>query len=94
MVAERVQAARERQWQRQGGWNADLEGPALDEHARPTKAALDFLHAAALRLGWSGRSVHRVLRIARSAADVAAAKDVEISHVAEAIQLRRALAAA
>jgi len=94
VVAQRVQTARARQWQRQGSWNADLEGPALDEHARPTKAALDFLHAAALRLGWSGRSVHRVLRIARSAADVAAAKDVEISHVAEAIQLRRALAAA
>lgn len=94
VVAGRVAAARAVQWQRQGCWNADLEGPALDEHAHAAKAALDFLHAAALRLGWSGRSVHRVLRIARSAADAAGAADIGVAHVAEAIQLRRALAAA
>lgn len=92
VVAERVAAARQAQWARQGGPNADLEGAALDAHARALPAALDFLHAAARRLGWSGRSVHRVLRVARSAADVAGAADVTVAHVAEAIQLRRALA--
>jgi magnesium chelatase family protein len=87
----RVAAAREVQWLRQGCWNAGLEGAALDEHAHAARPALDFLHAASQRLGWSGRSVHRVLRIARSAADVAGATDIGVAHVAEAIQMRRAL---
>ena len=92
-MSSRVAQARQRQWARQGQWNAALDAAGLDEHARATAAALDFLNAAAQRLGWSGRSIHRVLRIARSVADLADGADIGVGHVAEAVQLRRALVA-
>ena len=90
-VAARVVQARERQVARQGCSNALLDTNGLDAHALLAGATADFLHAAARRLGWSGRSVHRVQRVARSVADLAGAADIQIGHVAEAIQLRRAL---
>lgn len=90
-VAERVARARERQQARQGCINARLNGSALDQHGTPSTAAQQFLQAAATRLGWSSRSFHRVQRVARTIADLAGSSAVEVSHVAEAIQLRRAL---
>lgn len=90
-VAERVAAARARQLARQGTCNADLTAGTLNAHCAAQPTATQFLNAAASRLGWSGRSLHRVLRVARTIADLAAAAQVEVSHVAEAIQLRRAL---
>jgi magnesium chelatase family protein len=53
--------------------------------------ALRFVHAAALRLAWSARAVHRVLKVARTIADLAASDAVSTPHVAEAVQYRRAL---
>jgi magnesium chelatase family protein len=55
--------------------------------------ASKFLESAAARLGWSGRGFHRVLRIGRSVADLAASESVEVPHLAEAIQYRRTSAA-
>ncbi|MEO8298500.1 MAG: YifB family Mg chelatase-like AAA ATPase [Burkholderiales bacterium] len=90
-ICARVSAARERQHHRQACWNAQLEGPALDAHTAPDPAAAALLQNAATRLGWSSRSFHRVLRIARTIADLEATGPVRANHVAEAIQLRRAL---
>ncbi|HWP18565.1 MAG TPA: YifB family Mg chelatase-like AAA ATPase [Burkholderiaceae bacterium] len=90
-VAARVARARERQRRRQGGLNARLAAAALDEHARPDAAAGRFLEAAAKKLGWSSRSLHRVLKVARTVADLAGSDSISTAHVAEAIQLRRAL---
>ncbi|MEY4754704.1 MAG: hypothetical protein RJA44_2379, partial [Pseudomonadota bacterium] len=90
-IAARVAQARALQLERQGCPNALLNGSALDQHTACAEAATQFLQAAASRLGWSSRSFHRVLRVARSVADLAGSARIEVSHIAEAIQLRRAL---
>ncbi len=92
-VAARVLAARERQMRRQNCLNAALAGEALETHCRPDDAAAQFLQAAATRLGWSARSFHRVLRLARTVADAAGAAQIGTAHIAEAVQYRRVLAA-
>lgn len=93
-VAERAAVARARAAQRQGCPNAALDSAALDRHVELEAAAADFLRSAATRLGWSGRSQHRALRVARTIADLAGAERIASAHVAEAMQYRRVLAAA
>jgi len=90
-IAARVAEAHAVQRTRQGLVNALLAGQALDEHCAIDAAATQFLHTASARLGWSARSFHRVLRVARTIADLAGEAQVASIHLAEAIQLRRAL---
>ncbi len=90
-VAERVAAARQRAVARQGMANAQLQAQDLSEHAVLEPAAKALLERSAERLGWSARGFHRVLRVARTVADLATAPAIGSTHVAEAIQLRRAL---
>lgn len=91
-VAERAARAWDRQRERQGCANAQLAGDGLDRHARLREPASAFLQAAAVRLGWSARGHHRVLRVARTIADLAGADAIDTAHLAEAIQHRRVLA--
>lgn len=88
-VAARVTRARERQMRRQGVCNAGLTPAQLREHAPLSAPAQALLRRAAERLGWSGRSLHRVLRVARTMADLAGADEIDPGHVAEAMQCRR-----
>ena len=92
-IGERVTTARARAITRQGHANQALSGKAIDEQCKLDAAAAKFLNTAATRLGWSGRGIHRSLKIARTIADLAGAQSVQVTHVAEAIQYRRALRA-
>ncbi|MBV7380659.1 YifB family Mg chelatase-like AAA ATPase [Maritimibacter dapengensis] len=92
-VAERVRHARERQANRykdaQGlHLNADAEGQTLNEVAAPDPEGRDLLAKAADRFGLSARGYHRVLRVARTIADLAGEEHVRKPHVAEALSYR------
>lgn len=93
VIRQRVASARERSIQRQGSSNQALNGQAIDDQCRLDDSAAKFLNTAAARLGWSGRSIHRCLKVARTIADLAGADKVLVTHVAEAVQYRRALKA-
>jgi len=93
-IAKRVINARGTAQARQGCSNAELSGDALDTHCALDAPAGRFLHAASARLGWSARGYHRVLRVARTIADLSGRAMLQDSHLAEAIQLRRVLAVA
>jgi len=91
-VARRVAAARQRQQLRQGQPNAQLEAGRIDSHCVLDDAAARFLRTAAERLAWSGRRLHRCLKVSRTIADLAGSETVGTVHVAEALQLQRVLA--
>jgi magnesium chelatase family protein len=92
-IRQRVVAARDRAMARQGSSNQALQGKEIDARCHLDEAAAKFLNTAAARLGWSGRSIHRCLKVARTIADLAGAQSVQLTHVAEAVQYRRALKA-
>ncbi|MDP1898836.1 MAG: YifB family Mg chelatase-like AAA ATPase [Rubrivivax sp.] len=91
VVALRVGAARARQIARQGEPNALLEAGRIDAFCRLDEATARFIRSAAERLGWSGRRLHRCLKVARTIADLAASETITTAHVAEALQLQRVL---
>jgi magnesium chelatase family protein len=90
-AAERARKAYDRAISRQGRLNDQLGASELEVACKLDGAVKALLHAAAVRLGWSMRAYHRVLRISRTIADLAAEADIAPQHVAEAIQYRRAL---
>jgi len=93
-IRQRCNAARAMAVARQGKANQALQGQEIDQFVGLEEAAVKFLNIAAARLGWSARSTHRALKVARTIADLAGAPATQVSHVAEAMQYRRALRSA
>src|SRR5204862_7704777 len=94
-IAGRVAAARARQSARyqklspDHRTNAEADGELLDEIAAPDPAGRTLLQRAAERLRLSARGYHRVLRVARTLADLEGAATVARHHIAEALSYRR-----
>jgi magnesium chelatase family protein len=93
LIRERVALARERQSRRFRGRpglhaNAHMGVREVDEFCRVGKAAEALLRKAVQRLGLSARAYHRILKLARTIADLAGTDSIEVAHVAEAIQYR------
>jgi magnesium chelatase family protein len=91
-VRDRVTAARAVQLERQGKPNARLSPDEVDRHARPDEAGAQLLKQAMARLSLTARAYHRILKVARSIADLAGIEQISSAHVAEAIHYRRGLA--
>jgi magnesium chelatase family protein len=92
-IRARVEAARRRQRERlreHPGLHANAHMGARDirRHCRLTEAVEGLLRTAITRLGLSARAYHRVLKIARTIADLDSAAEIEAQHLSEAIQYR------
>ena len=88
-VRARVAAAATLQRVRQGKPNAQLQPKEIERLCRPDAQGEALLKNAFARLSLSARAYHRILKVARTIADLAAAEDLAASHVAEAIGYRR-----
>ncbi|MHB1372775.1 MAG: YifB family Mg chelatase-like AAA ATPase [Thauera sp.] len=90
-VRARVEHARTVQIARQGCANADLPAGEVERHCRPDAGGDRLLQQSMQRLQLSARAYHRVLRVARTLADLADAPRPGVAQIAEAIQYRRSL---
>jgi magnesium chelatase family protein len=87
-VRARVEKTRQRQRDRNGCYNAELNNQQIESSCRLDESGRQLLEQAIDRLGLSARAYHRVLKVARTIADLAAEEFIRPAHVAEAVQYR------
>lgn len=88
VVRARALVARERQRQRQGKLNARLDPKEVARYCAPDAAARKILERALSRLSLSARGYHRVLKVARTIADLAGEQTIGAAQVSEAVRYR------
>jgi magnesium chelatase family protein len=88
-IQQRTEAARQRQLKRQGSTNNRLTVKEIDKYCQPDTDGENLLKQAIHRLNFSARAYHRVLKVARTIADLSSAHNINRQHIAEAIQYRR-----
>ncbi|MEO8991410.1 MAG: YifB family Mg chelatase-like AAA ATPase [Nitrosospira sp.] len=88
-IRERVELAYQRQVARQGKANAHLAVKDIDRYCVPDAMGETLLKQAISRLNFSARAYHRVLKVARTIADLAAKETIASAHIAEAVQYRK-----
>ncbi|WP_058555390.1 YifB family Mg chelatase-like AAA ATPase [Thiohalocapsa sp. ML1] len=88
-VRARVEQARATQLGRAGCTNATLDTAALERHCTPDAQGRELLTQAMRRLALSGRAYHRILKVARTIADLAECEAITVAHLGEAIGYRR-----
>ncbi|MDE2310005.1 MAG: YifB family Mg chelatase-like AAA ATPase [Betaproteobacteria bacterium] len=89
VIQARVEAARQRQLARQGKPNTQLTVSEIDALCKPDTQGVALLQQAITRLNLSARAYHRVLKVARTIADLAGNENILTQHTAEAVQYRR-----
>ncbi len=87
-VRRRVVKAREKQLLRMGGCNGQMKAKELREHCEMDGSTKDLLKAAIAQFNLSGRGYDRTLKVSRTIADLEGAEQIEMHHVAEAINYR------
>jgi len=87
-IRKRVIAARERQQARQGCANAQLSRKQLDQFCPLNKAQLEMMNTAIERMNLSARGFHRVLKVARTIADIENQEQIQNQHLSEALAYR------
>jgi len=92
-IRERVEAARQRQRERFSDWphlqaNADMTVKHIDQFCTMTPQAQQVIKATIQKMQLSARAYHRILKLARTIADLDDARTIDVPHVAEAVQYR------
>ena len=89
-AARRIQAARFAHWQKRDVMvNGDMGPAEVQEFCRVDETSRQLLKAAVQQMNLSARAYHRVLKLARTIADLANAPEIQAHHVAESLQYRQ-----
>lgn len=89
VIRSRVEKARDIQLQRQGKANFALGTAEIEKYCQPDEGGSALIKTAISRLNLSARAYHRILKVARSIADLAGDAHIKSAHIAEAVQYRR-----
>jgi magnesium chelatase family protein len=90
MVRKRVLACRELQWQRNNGkTNNQLDNQGIEQHCQLGKHEQQLMEKALEKLQLSARAYHRILKVARTIADLACTEKIAQQHIAEALSYRQ-----
>ncbi len=89
IIRQRVTESHQRQLERQGKTNSRLGVKEIDQHCALDTSSETLLKNAISRLNLSARAYHRILKVARTIADLSGIEKINNQHIAEAIQYRR-----